>query len=62
FSCSGNGGVLSDSGTSCCPASCGSCGGHGCSGRGDGADSCCTSNIEDAGITCAENGAAPCLV
>ncbi|CAM9886006.1 unnamed protein product, partial [Hapterophycus canaliculatus] len=33
----------------CCPASCGSCGGSGCSKRGDG---CCTSDVKDSGVLC----------
>lgn len=33
-------------------ASCGTCGGKGCSGRGNGQNSCCTKNIAANGETC----------
>ncbi|CAM9145257.1 unnamed protein product [Ectocarpus sp. 12 AP-2014] len=60
FSCSGDAGV--SSGSSCCEADCGTCGGSGCSSRGSGAASCCTSNIQSAGILCSNSGAAPCIL
>lgn len=40
----------------------GTCGGSGCSGRGNGQFSCCTKNIDEAGQLCSETGAAPCIV
>ena len=43
-------------------ASCGTCGGEGCSGRGNGQNSCCTKNIAANGETCSKKGAAPCIV
>jgi hypothetical protein len=56
--CVDKGGVVSSSGTSCCPAACGTCGGAGCGGRGDG---CCSNAIADAGDTCNDVDP-PCLV
>ena len=43
-----DGGLLESSGvgTPCCAASCGTCGGSGCSSRPGGADACCGGNIE----------------
>ena len=43
-------------------ASCGTCGGSGCSGRGNGQLSCCVLNIRQTGATCSETGAAPCIL
>ena len=43
-------------------ASCGTCGGEGCSGRGNGQNSCCTKNIAANGETCSTKGAAPCVM
>ncbi|CAN0281289.1 unnamed protein product [Ectocarpus sp. 13 AM-2016] len=60
FLCSDDAGV--SSGSSCCEADCGTCGGPGCSSRGSGAASCCTSNIQSAGILCSDSGAAPCIL
>eukprot|EP00752_Nemacystus_decipiens_P013321 g11797.t1 len=60
FSCTGDAGVVQ--GDICCEASCGTCGGSGCSGRGNGQLSCCTTNIRDVGVTCSETGAAPCII
>ena len=40
------------SGDFCCSASCGTCGGSGCSGRPGGADECCTGNINNSGRDC----------
>ena len=48
-------------GNVCCPASCGRCGGPGCSGLPGGADACCTTNIRETGVSCQEGGA-PCLI
>ncbi|CAB1104288.1 unnamed protein product [Ectocarpus sp. CCAP 1310/34] len=60
FSCSGDAGV--SSGSSCCEADCDTCGGSGCSSRGSGAASCCTSSIQSAGTLCSDSGAAPCIL
>eukprot|EP00903_Cladosiphon_okamuranus_P012680 g11859.t1 len=60
FSCSGDAGILQ--GNVCCEASCGTCGGSGCSGRGNGQFSCCTRNIKDVGEMCSEKKSAPCIV
>ncbi|CAM9986910.1 unnamed protein product [Ectocarpus sp. 6 AP-2014] len=60
FGCSGDAGIQQED--ICCEASCGTCGGVGCSGRGNGQDSCCTKNISDNGETCSVKGAAPCIV
>ncbi|KYF56552.1 hypothetical protein BE08_36760 [Sorangium cellulosum] len=49
------------SGNVCCKASCGTCGGAGCSGRPGGASACCTSNILDANKTCTGTNA-PCVL
>ncbi|CAN0381123.1 unnamed protein product [Ectocarpus sp. 12 AP-2014] len=43
----------------CCEISCGQCGGSGCSSRGNGAESCCTSTILEIGEVC---GVAPCII
>ncbi|CAM9725689.1 unnamed protein product [Ectocarpus sp. 8 AP-2014] len=43
----------------CCEISCGQCGGAGCSSRGNGAESCCTSTILEVGEVC---GVAPCII
>ncbi|CAM9838955.1 unnamed protein product [Ectocarpus fasciculatus] len=43
----------------CCEASCGQCGGSGCSSVGNGAGSCCTSTIRESGELC---GVAPCVL
>jgi len=53
-------GILSDSGA-CCPASCGTCGGNGCSSRPGGAAACCTGHIINENISCADQSA-PCMV
>ena len=50
-------GILS--GTTCCSAACGECGGSGCSSRGNGAEDCCTGNIVDSGILCSDTGGVP---
>eukprot|EP00752_Nemacystus_decipiens_P004880 g4440.t1 len=66
FVCSGqtcdNGLIGVSQGDICCEASCGTCGGVGCSGRGNGQDSCCTKNIAANGETCSVKGAAPCIM
>eukprot|EP00752_Nemacystus_decipiens_P012710 g11261.t2 len=43
----------------CCPLSCGTCGGRGCSQLGEG---CCTSDVKDSGDLCSETMAAPCNI
>eukprot|EP00752_Nemacystus_decipiens_P015748 g14060.t1 len=43
----------------CCPLSCGTCGGVGCSQLGEG---CCTSGVKDSGDLCSETMAAPCII
>ncbi len=45
----------------CCPLSCGSCGGSGCSDRPGGADACCTGAIRDSNRSC-EEFAPPCVL
>ncbi|CAM9804904.1 unnamed protein product, partial [Hapterophycus canaliculatus] len=50
------------SGTVCCDAGCGACGGVGCSGRPGGADACCVTEIRDDGEECSIAGAAPCYI
>eukprot|EP00752_Nemacystus_decipiens_P010084 g8986.t1 len=57
-------GILS--GDTCCPNSCGACGGSGCSGRdgGDdftGGEACCTSGVKDLGRICSSTVGAPCV-
>eukprot|EP00903_Cladosiphon_okamuranus_P016837 g15527.t1 len=54
-------GVESSNGDVCCVASCGICGGPGCSSRGP-AEDCCESTIEDSGEPCSSTGAAPCYI
>ncbi len=49
------------SGNSCCAASCGRCGGEGCSGLPGGVDACCTSRVRTSGRSCAVF-APPCVV
>jgi len=48
-------------GTVCCAASCGTCGGTGCSARPGGAEACCTGPIVEAGQSCASAGP-PCVL
>ena len=54
-------GVLSTNGEFCCAASCGSCGGSGCSQRPGGAEACCTGRIQDSGRSC-QSKSAPCVM
>ncbi len=49
------------SGKACCAASCGKCGGAGCSQRPGGANACCTGNIKAANKSCTKHPA-PCLM
>ena len=54
-------GVLS--GTTCCSAACGECGGFDCSLRGNGAEDCCAEDVLERGILCsATGGAPPCIL
>jgi hypothetical protein len=52
-------GILS--GTACCPAICGGCGGAGCSNLPGGAANCCTGAINDSGVLCS-GSLPPCIV
>merc|ERR1719242_2689853 len=54
-------GVLPLNGEYCCPESCGTCGGPGCSQRPGGAKACCLGHIEASGNSC-DDGPAPCIV
>lgn len=53
------GGLPGPSGLTCCPETCGTCGGAGCQSRPGGADSCCLDNINDANQLCGEP---PCMM
>jgi hypothetical protein len=53
-------GIASASGT-CCPASCGVCGGKGCGSLPGGVSNCCNGAIEDAGKPCSSNPP-PCVM
>ena len=57
--CEENGGVSSSDGAVCCSASCGTCGGAGCSGRTGGAWACCAGDIINNGKPC---GSPPCIL
>jgi hypothetical protein len=48
-------------GGACCAASCGTCGGHGCSARNGATDSCCVGTIQASNRSCLEYGP-PCLL
>jgi len=54
-------GVLNGGGNICCAASCGECGGTGCSGRPGGAEACCATPILDSGRVCSMDSA-PCAM
>ncbi|CAM9505978.1 unnamed protein product [Ectocarpus fasciculatus] len=54
-------GVESPGASACCLASCGSCGGVGCSSRGVVSD-CCVSAIMTTGEACEVSGTAPCYI
>ncbi|CBJ33624.1 hypothetical protein Esi_0531_0003 [Ectocarpus siliculosus] len=45
----------------CCSASCGSCGGTGCSGRDGGSGACCGGGVRASGRYCSVTGEAPCM-
>lgn len=49
------------SGSTCCAASCGSCGGSGCGLRPGGGKACCTGTINEAAVSCDESKA-PCVI
>lgn len=49
-------------GNKCCAASCGSCGGSGCTGRPGGASQCCSGTIRNSGVTCSAPFQTGCLV
>lgn len=59
FSCSGDAGILSGNGKSCCPPSCSRCGGEGCGELGD---HCCEGKIAASDDYCSVTNAAPCIV
>eukprot|EP00903_Cladosiphon_okamuranus_P016205 g14953.t1 len=51
----------------CCPSSCGSCAGNGCSDRDGGeyftgGEACCKSGVESLGRICSDTVGAPCIV
>lgn len=54
-------GILNGAETVCCAASCGTCGGTGCSSLPGGAEACCAGPIADAGQPCNEFEA-PCVL
>ena len=54
-------GVLSSNKKICCAASCGKCGGTGCSGFPGGASNCCTGSIAAANQSCTKHPA-PCVM
>lgn len=55
-------GIQSSNGVACCLASCGACGGSGCSLLEGGGDGCCTDNIIEINELCESKGEAPCLI
>jgi len=57
--CSAIGGIAS--GNVCCPKSCGTCGGAGCSTRPGRGSACCTGKVSTAGKSCLVTAAAPCV-
>lgn len=62
--CTGAGGIPgieSSNGKACCLASCGQCGGFGCSSVGKDTD-CCISDIVESGEACSVKGSAPCYI
>ena len=50
------------SGEVCCAASCGTCGGSGCSGQPGGSSQCCKTTIRDSGVACATPSDTGCIV
>jgi len=57
--CASYAGVGDAAGTTCCAASCGTCGGFGCDTRPGGADNCCTGQITQ---VCGSGQDAPCVL
>merc|ERR1712194_650169 len=55
-------GVLSKKKKVCCPLSCGTCGGSGCSGRPGGKSACCGGGIRPTGTMCATVTDTACIV
>ncbi|CAM9620047.1 unnamed protein product [Ectocarpus fasciculatus] len=58
-------GIESSDGAVCCPISCTQCGGAGCSTVGlpeYGAESCCSSDVLSAGVSCSVSEEAPCVL
>lgn len=54
-------GILNSTGTVCCAAACGACGGAGCDTRPGGAASCCTSNVTASNVSCS-GSVPPCVM
>eukprot|EP00612_Vaucheria_litorea_P003972 CAMPEP_0171460858 /NCGR_PEP_ID=MMETSP0945-20130129/5560_1 /TAXON_ID=109269 /ORGANISM="Vaucheria litorea, Strain CCMP2940" /LENGTH=583 /DNA_ID=CAMNT_0011987133 /DNA_START=94 /DNA_END=1845 /DNA_ORIENTATION=+ len=59
--CTSKGGLLASDSISCCPESCGSCGGYGCDSRPGGKENCCVSSIQTASKSCDSNSP-PCTM
>ena len=53
------GGVVNENGNKCCSENCGTCGGSGCSKRGDVGDICCIGSIPSEQV-CGPEQDAPC--
>ena len=55
-----------ETGSVCCVAECGTCGGTGCRDRatvvGLTADDCCSQCISDSSVYCEDSGTAPCII
>lgn len=61
--CKDYGGISRPDNNICCAASCGTCGGSGCSKRPGGASACCHGHIMRSGDVCGDQGrAAPCKI
>ncbi|CAN0344649.1 unnamed protein product, partial [Scytosiphon promiscuus] len=54
-------GIQSSDARACCVASCGLCGGMGCSTAGAASD-CCVTDIVDFGEACSVTNEAPCFI
>ncbi|CAM9748865.1 unnamed protein product, partial [Hapterophycus canaliculatus] len=54
-------GIESSDGQACCVASCGQCGGVGCSTLGPASD-CCVTDIVELGEACSLKNEAPCYI
>lgn len=46
----------------CCPTTCGTCAGTGCSGRPGGSSQCCGGGIKASQILCEDGVSAPCII